>query len=119
MILKDFPYCCTAHIAVGFGETITAETDYYGPKCESAEVAEKWLRQQIRFVKRSHHAMVVVITNNQQHKANDALRKIGFQSSQWMEKRQHAQTKDRLWWADANKFDNNGNLLNPVVIDEA
>jgi hypothetical protein len=112
MHMKNFPYCCTAHIAVGFGQSAVANSDKWDdePQCDTVELGEVWLTKQIKFIKRSQHAMVVVITNNEQTRANKALLNCGFQHSVWMEKGQHCETQDRLWWADANRFKMDGTL---------
>jgi len=99
----NFPYCCTACIIVGFGESDVAEG---GPKNYSVKEIEGYIRAQLNSYHNSGMAAVVVTTNDHQTKANTALRNLKFEHSTWMSKKQHRKTKVRLWWKQmANKDD--------------
>ena len=95
MKLKDFPHCCTAKLAVDFGESDVA---FGGNFKNTPEAVEGWLKAQINSPYNAAMATIVAITNSQQPSAAKALRKLGFSHSKWMGKSQHGNTKIRLWW---------------------
>ena len=108
----NFPNCCTAHILLNFAQGNAGDSG--GVPCRSVEDAEKWITAQVKYIKQSRHALITVITNNQQDWANEALENLGFEHSKWIEKEQHADTQDRLWWADMNRFTLDGILKKTV-----
>jgi len=99
MNIVDFPHCCTAHIMVDFGESYTAEGGAHSIK--SSEIIKK-----LKFFcgMYNYHALFVATTNNQQKTANKTLLKLGFSHSRWLSKKQHPNTKVRLWYISINKL---------------
>lgn len=95
MKLTDFPACCTATVARGFGESIYAED---GNDEVSNEQIDVFLKNAEEVQRDLGMAVIVATTNNQQTTANDVLRKRGYKHSKWMKKKQHPHTKIRLWF---------------------
>ncbi len=98
MIVRDFPHCCTAKIIADFGESIVAEG---GDRPVTLEEVTDYLKEKIdRYANGifSGYAVLVAITNSDQKTASKALRQLGFKHSTWMQKKQHPDTKIRLWW---------------------
>lgn len=91
--------CCTASILCGFGGTNTSE-EYILPD-EPYKTAEEIKDEIDRLVHRrtiNGEAVVTAITNDSQTLANEALEDYGFQSSGWLTKPNHPETKVKLWW---------------------
>lgn len=105
MEIRDFPYCCTAQLMVGFGESEVAEG---GDFKMSLEDMKSRISMQMNYWVEEDCAMVVATTNSEQKTANKALKELGFDCSEWMYKSQHPETKVRLWWLNVAK--KNGNL---------
>ncbi len=99
MNIVDFPFCCTAHILTDFGESAVAEG---GNKQIKEKDLIKYIKDQA--LKYDEHAVLTAITNSQQKTANKALRKLGFNRSKWMNKKQHSNTKIRLWYKHINEL---------------
>ena len=103
MVTTDFPYCCTAKILAGFGESDVAEG---GNRKYSEEKIEEYILERIDIYGTpgafSGLAALVVTTNSEQKTTNKVLRKLGFRHSQWMTKHQHPETKIRIWWYHLN-----------------
>ena len=100
--IRDFPGCCTAMVLCGLSGTATAE---YGPvrKVEK-ETIKKHLSLLINaFKKEGRMGILTATTNNNQETANQALRELGFKHSRWCSKKQHPNTKVRLWWLPVNE----------------
>lgn len=105
MNVKDFPLCCTAKIISGMGKGRETSSDQYSfgfVYPESVEVIEKYLKEQIKKYERL--GLLVVITNNTQNHANKALLNLDFNHSRWISKKQHIDTKDRLWWVETKDW---------------
>lgn len=109
MQLKNYPNCCTAKVLVGFGQTDTADYEIRPAGNEmSVEVIKSRLGDRLNTCKNSGYAMLTCITNDQQVNANKALEECGFESSDWMEKDAHPETKVKLWWFPIKHKDING-----------
>lgn len=98
----EFPHCCTASILVDFGESEVAEG---GAKIYSVKEIEGYIVAQLNSYYNAHMAAVVVTTNSEQTRANAALRNLKFEHSTWMSKKQHRETKVRLWWKQIENKD--------------
>jgi hypothetical protein len=61
------------------------------------ETKEALLNEMLKF-KHEGKAMVTAFTNDKQVKANAFLKDIGFKSTKWATKKQHANTRLKLWW---------------------
>ena len=109
MIIKAYPNCCTAKVAVGFGQTRTADYEIRPDGNElSAEEIKAELGNKLNCPSMRGMAMLSCITNNQQVNANKALEEIGFLSSDWMSKTNHPETQVKLWWFPINEQQVNG-----------
>ena len=97
MIVREFPACCTGKVMVGFGQTETAE---YGIRPDGNELPVEKIKAEIgrHLNLMTGKPFLSAVTNDQQVNANQALEECGFLSSDWMSKRQHSETKVKLWW---------------------
>lgn len=99
--IRDFAGCCTAKVLCGLSGTATAE--YGSHRKASKDVIKKSLTSIIELHKyEGAMAVLTVTTNNKQTTANQALRELGFKHSRWCSKKQHPNTKVRLWWLPVN-----------------
>lgn len=96
MEIRNFPGCCTMKVAVGLGDTRTAEYNAYGST--DADDVEEELLELVEGYKEAGMAVLTVTTNNQQKVANKVLKRMGFSHSKWCSKTQHPETRVRLWW---------------------
>ena len=95
MKLSEFPGCCTAFVAHDLGGTHLSA----GKKGKISKTKIKaWLEAQRKEL--NGEACIVIITNNDQKAANSALKELGFKHSTWMSKKQHPESKIRLWWKE-------------------
>lgn len=98
----NFPGCCTAKVYSGLTGTGTAE--YNSLKFElSVNEIKDLLIDAIYTERENHNACIVITTNDQQTNANQALRELGFGHSPWMEKKQHPETRLRVWYYHVEK----------------
>jgi hypothetical protein len=97
MKIDTIASCCTAKILCGFGANVAAldPEDYGGNYI--GESKEQLLNALLK-AKLNGNAVVIAFTNNKQHKGNKLLREVGFRKTKWMKKKQHPETKLRLWW---------------------
>tara|TARA_R110000823_G_C15952958_1_gene502514 strand:+ start:2663 stop:2986 length:324 start_codon:yes stop_codon:yes gene_type:complete len=97
MILTEFPACCIGKVAVGFGQTNTAD---WGIRPDDNKMSVKDIKSHIGDALNGMVgcAFLSAVTNDQQVNANQALEECGFLSSDWMSKDQHPETKVKLWW---------------------
>lgn len=95
MDIKSFPFCCTAKIILDFGESRLSEG---GAQLNTVASIKKYIKNQIKSFYNSGMAVFVAITNNEQVNANIALEQTGFLSSGWMGKKQHPESRIKLWW---------------------
>ena len=95
----DFPACCTASIMKDFGESQFAED---GDDLYPEAKIEKFIKDTIAVKRAYGDAMITVITNSEQKRANSVLRKLGFNHSKWAAKSTHPETKIRLWYLVLN-----------------
>ena len=102
-----FKNCCTAIILYDFGDTRTnnawvCRSGGVGtPRKEKYEVIKRQIENKIEV---AGHLMITAVTNNQQKAANKALKDCGFEHSTWMSKRQHPETRIRLWWRRPDQY---------------
>lgn len=94
-----FPNCCTGTVVFGFGGSIVAGNSRNFTKVE--EIMDSLLEIEEQYA-RSGYAFLSATTNNEQTLANEALEKAGFESSGWMSKKKHPETKVKLWWKPIN-----------------
>ena len=102
MYLEYMPHCCTARVAVDFGQSGTAEG---GSHQISPEYLKSKIRQGVVTQKARGDACMIATTNNEQTVANAVLRELGFQCSGPMSKKQHSQTQVILWWLPYDQID--------------
>lgn len=109
MRITDFPFCCTGKVLVGFGESNTAQADWNGRAAERMSHDQKidWITNELARYKRGGMAFISCTTNNQQKEINAVLKELGFRHSKWMSKKQHANTKVRIWWYCLEDFNEN------------
>jgi len=90
--IMGFPNCCTAHIIYNLGgsELTTMRTSAY-----HETDLRKWIEEALADY---GHKVVVAMTNDEQKLANGLLLEYGFNHSPWISKKQHAQSKIRVWW---------------------
>ena len=93
----NFPACCTAIIINNFGESAVAEG---GNKKYTEEQIEKYIKETVDLHRQFGKALAVVTTNSEQTVANKVLRKLKFKHSKWVSKKQHAETKVRIWYLE-------------------
>jgi hypothetical protein len=107
MNVEEFTGCCTAKILTGFGQTQTADWDFKPDGVLSVEVIKARLGKVLNEIM-VYDGVATVITNDQQANANQALEECGFLSSDWMSKKQHPETRIKLWWFPINEKQING-----------
>lgn len=109
MQTKAYPNCCTAKVLVGFGQTTTADFEIRPEgNLLTVEQIKAQLGQSLNIQRMEGRAMVSCVTNDKQINANIALEECGFQSSDWMSKQNHPETKIKLWWFPLNEQEING-----------
>ena len=90
-----FVGCCTANIIYDLGGT---ELTMGRREAPTEDRLKRYL--EVRILERAGRKCIVVMTNSQQNVANKVLLELGFKHSKWMSKRQHPETKVRLWWKE-------------------
>ncbi len=95
MRFSGFPACCTGHVILELGGTGTG-AGYYSNRDNTEQDIKAFIHKSISAY--PSHAFVAITTNNQQVLANKVLRELGASSSPWMSKKQHPETKVRIWW---------------------
>lgn len=109
MQVKNYPNCCTAKVIVGFGQTNTADHEIRPVNNElSVGEIKRLIDERLNSYSIQQMATLTCITNDQQVNANKALEELGFYSSDWMSKKQHSETKVKLWWFPINEKTING-----------
>ena len=96
----DFPGCCTAKVILDFGQTKTAE--YGDDKYTEEEIEQYIIKQEKVFEMYKNIALLVAITNNEQTVAATVLKRLGFRCTRSAGKKQHPDTKIRLWFKSLN-----------------
>jgi hypothetical protein len=89
----NFPFCCTGKILADFGDTVLSSGN---KEPQTVEAVVEYIEKQMAI--QSYMAFMTAVTNSDQTAANIALRRLGFNCSNWMTKKQHPNTKVRLWW---------------------
>lgn len=90
--ITSYDGCCNAYILYDFGGTALS-AGYRGDRDIGVMRVEL-----ARLIRDYGRKMLTAITNDDQKVANALLRELGFRHSPWMSKRQHPETKVRLWW---------------------
>lgn len=91
----NFPGCCTAYVLYDLGGTKLSE----GRKSNLPRKQIKdWIKAMIQECVGCR--CPVIMTNSDQTVANGVLLELGFKHSAWMSKRQHSESKIRLWWKE-------------------
>ena len=109
MKVTNFPYCCTARIIYDFGESNLAEGgDYDQDPVKLKEYIEDTVSKYdgSRGYFSPAIGALIAITNNQQKVTNRVLRKMGFDHSTWITKKDHPESKIRIWWYRIKEKDN-------------
>lgn len=97
MKLVPFPYCCTARILAGFGETDTAD---YGARPETPYTEESMFKEVVDKLEEAHRAgqaMVFATTNSEQKTANAVLPRVGFEKIEATAKANHSDVQLLGW----------------------
>jgi hypothetical protein len=98
MVELDFPYCCTMKVLAGFGQSMVAEG---GPVNRSEQEIRGFIEGEK--AANANMAALVVTTNDEQTTVNKVLRELGFKGTKWMTKKQHSETKVKIWWLPLNE----------------
>jgi hypothetical protein len=99
MKIKEFPFCCTGKLFMHFGESDVAEGYYDAPLLTIKQYIKK-IKEYIN--DNSNLAFICCTTNSEQKTINKALRKLNFSHSKWFKKKQHNNTKVRIWYKELN-----------------
>jgi hypothetical protein len=96
MEITGYPNCCTAYCIYSFGESFVSGTGAFQVSYES-------MKAEMEYKIRNYGTrLLTAITNDDQSTIVRVLRDLGFEHSTWMSKRQHPETKIRLWWRRPN-----------------
>jgi len=97
MKIDSIPSCCTAKILSYFqaGPAVGPEDMYPGRDIGTSKEA---LLNEMLQQKQNGQAMFIAFTNDKQKDANVLLKEVGFKSTKWATKTQHANTRLKLWW---------------------
>lgn len=107
MMIQGFPGCCCAVVMKGFGESGTAASFGMGQSPRNVDDAKNYIRNQVRQHRAMGFSQIVLITNHEQTRVNDALTEMmeedethqGFLAiiyTPWMASRKH-NTLIRTW----------------------
>lgn len=92
---RVLPYCCTGEIFGKMGESAAAQGPMTTPNLEE-------LKEEIRELRRTKrdqgYAFVMCTVNDQQPQAIQMLEDLHFQSSDWMTKTYHPETRVKIFW---------------------
>ena len=91
---KEFPMCCTALNIYGFGESATS------PTSDGSSLTEGWLTDTLENAAEGGFGIVIAMTTDEQDEANKLFEKHKFQTSGWISKPRHPETRIKLWWKD-------------------
>lgn len=97
MAVYDMPACCTVKVIAGFGNSHTADVFTATLKDLSFTDLREYLRRQVVHQRKLGRAALIATTNNEQKIANKALRSVGFKSTRYISKRQHSDTRVKVW----------------------
>lgn len=98
MYIQDFPNCCTAKLIYDLGSNIT-------PNLYTKEEIISYIRPKLLSSKQNGMATIVVTTMSKQTNANAALKELGFKHSRWMSKKNHKDTRLRVWWLQLDELE--------------
>jgi hypothetical protein len=103
-----FPGCCAAEVMFNFGGHANCAVGKYNKR--TVDEIKIWIQKIIKarrisgfFPETILDPTFVVITNDGQTSANKALRELGFSHSPWIKKKQHPDSRIRIWWLPAGK----------------
>jgi hypothetical protein len=104
MQITNFTNCCNAYILYNFGETELNQVENdraYGRQIDiNVDVDKDMERQLLHNIQYYGDKLLTATTNNEQKTINKLLLKHNFKHTAWMSKRQHPETKLRLWWRE-------------------
>lgn len=92
---RNLSYCCTGEIFGKMGETYAAQG---GAGTPDLEVLKEEIRQLRRDKRNAGYAFIMCTVNDQQPQAIAMLEELHFQSTPWMGKTYHAETKVKIYW---------------------
>lgn len=102
--IEMFPACCTGVLMSAFGGYAAVggvEYDQDGRE-QPEQVIHRTVSATIQNAAFNGDAFVCVTSNNKQVRLNKILRELGFESTPWMSKKKHVNTKVRIWWYRIN-----------------
>ena len=94
MRLSGFPACCTAMVLHDFSGSAVASNAH--EPATTTEALVEYILSSIRWD--NSMAFVSATTNNEQTMINSGLELLGFESTPWLSKRAHSETRVKLWW---------------------
>ncbi len=97
MKIDSIPSCCTAKIFSYFETAAAVGAEHQYPGVDIGHTKQDLLRELLN-LKQSGQAMAIAFTNDKQVNANAMLKEVGFKSTKWATKTQHANTRLKLWW---------------------
>lgn len=104
MNLSAFPGCCSASILKNFNEGKHAQTDgYYNFRNVDLKRAKNEIKAFVNRAKDQGDGLVVIITNDTQTYINKVLLAMKVEHSPWCKKKQHPDTRIRVWYIRTDK----------------
>lgn len=110
MYITQFPGCCTGRVLYNFYEEECGQTS--GQEFEPTAVLREELvlkametfKEKLNFFKRQGLAIVFACTTDKQTNTEEALTRLGFYTSDPIEKRTHSTTKVTGWFMPLNEW---------------
>lgn len=97
LLIEGFPLCCTARVVCDFGQEENSDGRH---RLISKETLIEDLKEQIDQYKRYGMATLVATITSDQKEAKKALKECGFKYSKWMKKKNHPETRLRVYWKE-------------------
>ena len=92
---EGLTYCCTGELFGKLGESMVATG---GSAVPDLEPLKEEIRQLRRDKRDAGYAFIMCTVNSQQPQAIQMLEELFFQSSGWMGKTRHVETKVKIYW---------------------
>ncbi len=97
MKVSSIDSCCTAKMVSYFGQAAAVGPENMYPGRDIGTTKQDLLNEMLR-QKLAGQAMFIAFTNDTQKEGNALLKEVGFKSTKWATKTQHANTRLKLWW---------------------
>jgi Fe-S cluster assembly ATPase SufC len=104
MKIDSIASCCTAKILSYFQEAEGVGLEFQYPGQDIGTTKEALLNKMLE-QKLAGQAMFIAFTNDAQKDANKLLKEVGFKSTKWATKTQHANTRLKLWWYSLDQLE--------------